>query len=171
MTLPSSGPLSFLDIQTEVTSGAVANTVYSSSLNWINENSKGLFTPGGSTAMNVLYGTAFFKNTTQGNCNNGNCSGFANCGNINCRNCEVTGTINCVNCDDKSYFQNNCNCVAAYNCNANQTSYNCNCDCACDCACDCTPPPPPPDCAPPPPPPDCACDCACDCFVCACACW
>lgn len=170
MTLPASGPLSFLNITNEVTANAASNTNYSSSLSWVKDNSKGIYTSNNDIGMGLLYGTAFFKNTTQGNCNNGNCAGYGNCGNINCRNCTVTGTINCTNCDDKPYLQQNCNCVTEYNCNASQTSYNCNCDCACDCACDCNcPPPPPPVCDCPAPPP--ACDCACDCFVCACACW
>jgi len=161
MTLPI-GTLSFSDITTEVAAGAIANTAYSSNMDWVRTNSKPAMTD-----FNTLRGKAFYKSTAGGNCANGNCPTVCNCGNINCGNCLIAGNVNCLNCDAKPLIQANCNCGTPFNCTTTGTSYACNCDCDCDCNCNC-----PVDCDCPvvcncpvdcPVDCDCACDCACNC--------
>lgn len=158
MTLPSTGALSFANITSEVSANAIANTAYSSNMDWVRNNSKPAMTD-----FNTLRGKAFYQNNTGGNCANGNCTSNCNCGNIQCNNCTISGTVNCLNCDAKPFIQANCNCGTAYNCTTSATSYNCNCACDCDCACNCNCPV------------DCVCncpvDCVCNCPVdCACDC-
>jgi hypothetical protein len=82
--------------------------------------------------MDSYHGKAYFQNSTNGNCNNGN-QGDCNCdcGNINCSNCTNCNAINCANCDTQAWLQTNCNCACTYNCNVNSVSYNCDCACAC----------------------------------------
>lgn len=133
MTLPASGPISFQNITAETGSP----TGYSASMSWVQNNSKPTV-----TNMDSLHNRAYYQSTTEGNCNNGNCSENLSSGNIQCQNCSLAQLANCVNCDTKSYLQPNCNCACTYNCTqvANQ-SYNCNCNCACACfvcACACS---------------------------------
>jgi len=86
----------------------------------------------GSPNMGSFRNLTFFQNSTQGNCENGNCTNNCNCGNIGGANCFIDGTVNCTNCDGQQWLQSNCNCACTYNCTfAATASYNCNCDCAC----------------------------------------
>lgn len=128
MTLPASGQISMSTFNTEMGQGAT----YSSSLGWINDNTKSGQRPG-TPNMGGYYNKAWYLRNNDGNCNNGNCTSNCNCGNIQCTNCYIASGVNCVNCDSRNWLQNNCNCACTYNCNTGQVSYNCNC--ACDCAC------------------------------------
>lgn len=126
MTLPASGQIAVSDVSVEI---GQAST-YSTDLNFLNN----LIVSGqrpATPAMNNFYSKAYFQNTTQGNCANGNCTSNCNCGNIQCNNCLISGTVNCANCDAQSWLQTNCNCACTYNCTTSQTSYNCNCACNC----------------------------------------
>jgi hypothetical protein len=126
MTLPSSGAIGFSDINVEIGQSAS----YSDDLSFLNGL---LLAPASSPNMAAFYSKAYFQNTTQGNCSNGNCTNNCNCGNIQCTNCFISGYTQCVNCQTQNYLQNNCNCgPAGYNCVTSQTaSYNCNCACNC----------------------------------------
>ena len=128
MTLPASGPISVGNVSVEIGQSAT----FTDNLNFLNN----LIVSGqrpGNPAMNAFYSKAYFQNTTQGNCSNGNCTNNCNCGNIQCTNCFISGYTNCVNCDTQAWLQTNCNCgPAGYNCNYSTTAlYNCNCACNC----------------------------------------
>jgi hypothetical protein len=127
MTLPSSGQISISDINTEIGQ----SPTYSNNLNFLNNlvRADQRVTP---PTMGGFYGKSYFQNTTEGNCNNGNCNCSGNCGNTNCNQCYPSQCVNCANCDTQAWLQNGGNCACTYNCNANTTSYNCNC--ACDCS-------------------------------------
>jgi hypothetical protein len=134
MPLPSSGPIAFSDLNAETGSPPG----YSSSMQWINENAKTSVGGGAGsiTALDQIYGLAYYQSNNYGNCNNGNevnCN--CNCGNINCNNCVNCNAINCANCDSQAWLQPNCNCNCTYNCDVNSVSYNCNCACPWICAC------------------------------------
>lgn len=128
MTLPSSGPIAFSDVNSEL--GLSAS--YSSSLSFLNGYVLPSLQPANPN-MSAFYGLTYYQNTNQGNCNNGNqgnCN--CNCGNIQCNNCTNCNAINCANCQTQKYLQTGTNCTACtYNCNVNATSYNCNCACNC----------------------------------------
>jgi hypothetical protein len=128
MTLPSSGAISFSNINTEL---ALAAT-YSSNLYFLNSFILPALAPANPN-MSAFYGLTYYQNTNQGNCNNGNTSNCnCNCGNIQCNNCTNCNAINCANCQTQKYLQTGTNCTACtYNCNVNATSYNCNCACNC----------------------------------------
>ena len=126
MTLPASGPISNADINVEIGRAAT----FSSSLQFLNNQIVTAQRPA-TPAMSNFYNKAFFQNTTQGNCNNGNCTSNCNCGNIQCNNCVISGGVNCTNCDGDNFLQTNCNCACSYNCTTAETSYNCNCACNC----------------------------------------
>jgi hypothetical protein len=126
MTTPS-GQIGINDINTEVG----LSSTYSSDLNFLNGKIKPSIRP---TAPNMasFQSKTYFQNTTEGNCNNGNCQNNCNCGNIGGDNCFINGGVNCANCDDQSYLQSNCNCACSYNCTyTNSASHACNCTCAC----------------------------------------
>lgn len=132
MTTPASGPISLSDVAAQTGSNSTA------SMSWVKANGKTAIggAVGGITSMSGLYDKAYYQNTTQGNCANGNCTANCNCGNKNCSNCTIAGAVNCANCDATSYLQPNCNCNCTYNCTTATTSFNCNCDCwICACAC------------------------------------
>ena len=85
---------------------------------------------------------AYFKNTTEGNCANGNvnncncncgglCSSINACAPVNCLATANCTNINCTNCDPQKYLQSNCNCACTYNCINNKNCYSYNCNCAC----------------------------------------
>ena len=126
MTLPSSGPIAVSNINTEIGQAPT----FTDNLSFLNGL---LLSPAGSPNMSAFYSKAYFQNTTQGNCSNGNCTNNCNCGNIQCTNCFISGYTNCVNCQSQAYLQNNCNCgPAGYNCNySTSATYNCNCACNC----------------------------------------
>ena len=124
MTLPSSGPISIGAVSVEIGQSAT----FTDDLSFLNGL---LLTPANPANLGAFYSQAYFQNTTQGNCNNGNCSYNCNCGNIQCTNCTNCNAINCANCQPQSYLQTNCNCACTYNCSTNQVSYNCNCACNC----------------------------------------
>ena len=127
MTLPSSGQISFSDVNSKIGQ----SPTFSSSLQFLNNQIVPTQRPV-NPAMNNFYSKDYFQNNTQGNCNNGNCTSNCNCGNIQCNNCLITGTVNCTNCDTQNWLQTNCNCVSTpYNCTTSETSYNCNCACNC----------------------------------------
>ena len=131
MTLPSSGPLTIQDVNTEAGRGTNTQT----GLDWIKDNTKD-----NATSLGQLYDRAYYQRNNDGNCDNGNCTSNCNCGNIQCNNCLIAATVNCTNCDAQSWLQGNCNCACTYNCTTSETSYNCNCACACACfvcACAC----------------------------------
>jgi hypothetical protein len=78
----------------------------------------------------AFYSLTYFKNSTQGNCNNANAAGVnCDCGNVNCSATANCVGVNCTNCDTQQWLQTNCNCACTYNCTNNQNcfSYNCNC--------------------------------------------
>lgn len=125
MTLQASGPIDISDINEKT--GRAAN--FSSSLSFLNNQIVSSQRPAQPRLSN-FYNLNYFQNTTQGNCNNGNCTSNCNCGNIQCNNCLISGTVNCANCDAQAWLQTNCNCACTYNCTTSQTSYNCNCDCS-----------------------------------------
>ena len=125
MTLPSSGTISILSLANE--SGEARSTSLSTFFGQILPSQRP-----GSDQLTAFYSKAYFQNSTQGVCSNGNCQNNCNCGNIQCNNCFISGTTNCVNCDSQQWFQTNCNCACTYNCVTSQTaSYNCNCACNC----------------------------------------
>ena len=96
MTLPATGPVSFQDV-TNLVNGAPG---YSPSMSWVKGDSVPAFAD-----MNDLHGKNYFKNNTEGACNNGNCTTNCNCGNIQCNNCVITGPIDCLNCDTQENLQ------------------------------------------------------------------
>jgi hypothetical protein len=126
MTTPT-GQIGISDINTEVG----LSSTYSSDLNFLNGKIKPSIRPT-SPDMDDFRGKNYFQNTTEGNCNNGNCQNNCNCGNIGGDNCFINGTVNCANCDDQSYLQPGTNCACTYNCTyTNSASHACNCTCAC----------------------------------------
>ena len=134
MTLPSSGQISFSDLNSET--GQPPG--YSASMNWVKSNGKTAVNGSVNVIndMNTMHNLAYYQNNNYGNCNNGNCTSNCNCGNKNCSNCLISGAINCANCDGQSFLQPNCNCACTYNCNTTGTTINCDCDCwICACAC------------------------------------
>lgn len=133
MTLPASGQISMSTFNVEMEQASN----YSSSLDWINQNTKSTQRPA-TPNMGGYYGKAWYQRNADGNCNNGNCNCSPNCNcffgseAINCTNCINCYTVNCTNCDTRKWLQNNCNCVSSYNCNPTiQFNYNCieNCNC------------------------------------------
>jgi hypothetical protein len=128
MTLPSSGAISFNDVNSKIGQ----SPTFSSSLQFLNNQIVPTQRPA-TPAMNNFYSKNWFQNNTQGNCNNGNCTSNCNCGNIQCNNCLISGGVNCTNCDAQNWLQTNCNCACTYNCTTQVTSFNCNCNCACAC--------------------------------------
>ena len=123
MTLPTSGPISFSQVNTELELGAT----FSSDLNFLNNQIRIDQRPQ-IPNMFAFYGKAYYQRNLDGNCNNGNCNQSFSSGNIQCQNCS-NAAINCVNCDTRRWLQVNCNCFTGqYNCTSlsNQT-YNCNC--------------------------------------------
>jgi hypothetical protein len=128
MTLPATAPITLLNVKAEA--GLTGDT----SLSWLAANTKAGQVPSPNNLRGYL-GKAWFKNTNEGNCANGNCTANCNCGNIQCNNCVIAAPVNCANCDAREWMQNNCNCACTYNCTAGATSYNCNCACACQCDC------------------------------------
>ena len=126
MTLPSSGQLSFSDINVEIGQPST----FSSDLQFLNNQIVPPQRPA-TPAMNNFYNLNWFQNNTQGNCSNGNCTSNCNCGNIQCNNCLISGGVNCTNCDAQNWLQTNCNCACTYNCTTSETSFNCNCACNC----------------------------------------
>jgi hypothetical protein len=136
MTL-STGQISAADVNSEIGNPSS----YSIDMDWIRNNAKAAIggQVGTFTDFNGLHDKAWYKNNTQGNCENGNCTtGQGNCGDHNCVNCYNSALDNCANCDGQNYLQPNCNCACTYNCNTNQVSVNCNCDCTLVCACACS---------------------------------
>lgn len=126
MTTPS-GQIGVNDINTEIGLSAT----YSSDLNFLNGKIKPSIRP---TTPNMadFQSKNYFQNTTEGNCNNGNCQNNCNCGNIGGDNCFINGGVNCANCDDQAYLQPGTNCACSYNCTyTNSASHACNCTCAC----------------------------------------
>ena len=124
MTTPVSGPIGISDISVAIGQAAT----FTDNLAFLNGL---LLTPASPANLSAFYSKAYFQNTTQGNCDNGNCAYNCNCGNIQCTNCTNCDTINCANCQPQSYLQANCNCACTYNCSINPISYNCNCACNC----------------------------------------
>jgi len=127
MTLPASGPISYNNINVELTLAATTQTT----MLFINNLVLAAQRPA-TPNMAGYYSKAYFQNNTNGNCNNGNqgdCN--CNCGNIQCSNCVNCNAINCANCDTQKWLQTNCNCACTYNCNVDQTSYDCDCACTC----------------------------------------
>lgn len=124
MTLPASGPISIGAVSVEIGQSAT----FTDNLGFLNGL---LLTPASPANLGAFYSKAYFQNTTQGNCNNGNCAYNCNCGNIQCTNCTNCGNINCANCQPQAYLQTNCNCACTYNCDIYAVSYNCNCACNC----------------------------------------
>lgn len=125
MTLPASGPIGISDVSVEIGQAPT----FTDDLSFLNGL---LLTPASSPNLGAFYSKAYFKDTTAGNCNNGNCTNNCNCGNIQCTNCFISGPTNCANCQPQAYLQTNCNCACTYNCNFSATAtYNCNCACNC----------------------------------------
>lgn len=132
MTLQNTGSISLEDINRETQNAPN----FSSSLGFVKNITKPVNRqPGTVSSISNVYGFAYFQNTNEGNCNNGNCTANCNCGNIQCVNCVITGAVNCANCDVQQWLQPNCNCACTYNCTTSAVSYNCACACACACAC------------------------------------
>jgi hypothetical protein len=126
MTTPS-GQITVADVNTEVG----LSPSYSSDLNFLNGKIKPSIRPT-SPNMASFQSKNYFQNTTEGNCDNGNCQNNCNCGNIGGDNCFIDGTVNCTNCDNQSYLQPGTNCACTYNCTFSATaSHACNCTCAC----------------------------------------
>jgi len=126
MTTPSS-QIAVSDVNAEVG----LSSTYSSDLNFLNGKIKPSIRPL-TPNMAAFQSKNYFQNTTEGNCNNGNCTNNCNCGNIGGDNCFINGTVNCANCDDQSYLQPGTNCACTYNCTyTNSASHACNCTCAC----------------------------------------
>ncbi len=127
MTIQSSGELNTSIIATEL---GVAQP-YSTSLGFLNDLIRSDQRPANPNTT-AFYSKAYFQNTTEGNCANGNCDSNCNCGNIADTNCFISGTVNCANCDSQQWLQANCNCACTYNCaNCNGGSHACNCACNC----------------------------------------
>lgn len=125
MTTPASGPIGISDLNVEI--GQVST--FTDDLSFLNGL---LLPPASSPNLGAFYSKAYFQNTTQGNCVNGNCTNNCNCGNIQCTNCFISEPTNCANCQPQAYLQTNCNCACTYNCNFTTTAtYNCNCACNC----------------------------------------
>jgi len=147
MTLPSSGPISVSDINTET--GQASN--YSNDLNFLNNQILPSLRPN-TPNMAGFYGLSYFLRNTAGNCDgtginnccencaSGNCPVVspANCNcpcgdqSQNCHVCANCGAINCANCDTQRWLQTgNCeqNPAPTYNC----TSYQCYAQ-ACNCS-------------------------------------
>ena len=124
MTLPASGPISIGAVSVEIGQSAT----FTDDLSFLNGL---LLTPASSPNMGAFYSKSYFQNTTQGNCNNGNCAYNCNCGNIQCTNCTNCSAINCANCQPQAYLQDGTNCACTYNCSISPVSYNCNCACNC----------------------------------------
>lgn len=124
MTTPT-GQISTTDVSAET------GTSYSTDLNFLNSLIKPSIRPG-SPNMDSFRGKNYFQNTTEGNCDNGNCTNNCNCGNIGGDNCFINGTVNCTNCDAAAYLQPGTNCACTYNCTyAATASHACACTCAC----------------------------------------
>lgn len=122
MTTPT-GTIAVSDVNNELGIG----TSHTSSLDFLNGYVKPSIRPAHGD-MNSFRGKTYFRNNTEGNCANGNCSSGGNCGNKQCSNCYSVNCVNCTNCDSTSYLQANCNCACTYACNAGACySYNCNC--------------------------------------------
>jgi hypothetical protein len=142
MTLPSSGQISFGDIDNEI--GAANQSL---SMSWLDTVTK--TSVGGSVValndLNDLHGLTYYQNNVwNANCNNGNAYSTpnCNCGDQNCNNCVNCNAINCSGGDSQAYLQPNCNCYqtnglnCTFNCTTNTVSFNCNCNCTfCACAC------------------------------------
>ena len=126
MTLPAPGnPISIQEVNVEIGQ----TPTFTEDLSFLNGL---LLTPAASPNMGSFFSQAYFQDTTQGNCDNGNCTNNCNCGNIQCTNCFISGPTNCVNCQPQAYLQTNCNCACTYNCETSPTaSFNCNCACNC----------------------------------------
>ena len=125
MTLQTTGTLAVSDINTEIG----LSSTYSDDLAFLNNKIVAAQRP--TTAnFGAFYGLTYFKNSTQGNCNNANAAGVnCDCGNVNCSATANCVGVNCTNCDTQQWLQTNCNCACTYNCTNNQNcfSYNCNC--------------------------------------------
>lgn len=124
MTTPASGPIGISDVSVEIGQ----SPTFTDDLSFLNGL---LLAPASPPNLGAFYSKAYFQNTTQGNCNNGNCAFNCNCGNIQCTNCTNCSAINCANCQPQQYLQTNCNCACTYNCDISPVSYNCNCACNC----------------------------------------
>ena len=125
MTLPAPGnPISIQEVNVEI--GQTPS--FTEDLSFLNGL---LLTPAASPNMGAFFSKSYFQNTTQGNCNNGNCAFNCNCGNIQCTNCTNCNAINCANCQPQAYLQDGTNCACTYNCSTVEVSYNCNCACNC----------------------------------------
>jgi hypothetical protein len=125
MTLPAPGnPISVGQINVEIGQ----TTTFTEDLSFLNGL---LLTPASSPNMGAFFSKSYFQNTTQGNCDNGNCAYNCNCGNIQCTNCTNCSAINCANCQPQAYLQDGTNCACTYNCSISPVSYNCNCACNC----------------------------------------
>jgi hypothetical protein len=125
MTLQTSGPISFTDVNDKLE----LPSNFSSDLNFLNNQIRIDQRPQ-IPNMFAFYGKNYYQRDLDGNCNNGNCNQSFSSGNIQCTNCSNIA-INCVNCDTRRWLQANCNCFSGqYNCTslANQT-FNCNCNC------------------------------------------
>ena len=126
MTIQGSGPIAASNVSQEI---GYAPT-QPAALSWLNDHIKPSQRPQ-PPRLSAFYGMTYFQNTTEGNCNNGNCTSNCNCGNIQCTNCYIAGEVACVNCDPQPFLQTGGNCACSYNCNTGETSYNCNCACNC----------------------------------------
>lgn len=139
MPIPSSGPISFLDINAQIGNGS--NPM---SLAWVRDNTyfakKDLASIRGyswyaaqwSHGLSVRNDSAVTPNcATQCQCSQANPSAF----NAALKNCTYTRPSNCNQCTaERAYLQPNCNCNC--NCaNCQQNYNNCNCNCDCDCRC------------------------------------
>lgn len=123
---PAGSPISVSDVNAEL---GISNS--NRSLNFLNGYIKPAQRPS-SPNMNAFYSKAYFKNTAEGNCNNGgenNCNCDDGSGG-RCHNCYNCANINCVNCDSQAWLQNNCNCACTYNCVNNVACFNQNCACS-----------------------------------------
>jgi hypothetical protein len=125
MTTPSSGQIAVSQVTAEIglsNSSVQFNTLHGYVLPAQRQSYE---------QMTEWYNKAYFRLSTGGNCNNGNCVTF-NCGyfgGINCFNCYNCANINCGSLASQSWLQTNCNCACTYNCSQYQYSYNCNCNC------------------------------------------
>lgn len=126
MTLPSGGEIAFSNINQEIGQAPT----YSSDLSFLNNLILPSLRPA-TPNLSAFYSMNYYQNTTQGNCNNGNCTSNCNCGNIQCTNCYIAGNVNCANCDTQQWLQPGGNCACTYNCTTGPVSYNCNCACNC----------------------------------------
>lgn len=126
MTITGGGPINESDVNVEI--GRPANA--DAPLSFLNDHIKPSIRPY-PPRLSAFYGLTYFQNTTEGNCNNGNCTSNCNCGNIQCTNCYIASGVACVNCDPQPFLQTGGNCACDYNCNTGEVSYNCNCACNC----------------------------------------